>query len=153
MWSTPSSTARRTTAMASARSRGGPKAPGPGSCIAPNPTRRTDRPANRNLVSSAIKTRPGPVRYRQPGRYRRRIREHVAHRPLHVRPQGRPELGVLGQAGVLDGLPEAGDEPVAQIGVGTLALTRMDAEHPRMSAAGLRIARRAAEDLGPVARQ
>src|SRR6478735_9715313 len=41
MWSTPSSTARRSTAMASSWSRGGPRTPGPGSCIAPNPTRWT----------------------------------------------------------------------------------------------------------------
>src|SRR6478735_5912754 len=41
MWSTPSSTARRSTATASSWSRGGPKTPGPGSCIAPKPTRWT----------------------------------------------------------------------------------------------------------------
>src|SRR3954447_4671355 len=41
MWSTPSSTARRRTASAASRSRGGPNTPGPASCIAPNPIRRT----------------------------------------------------------------------------------------------------------------
>src|SRR5476651_721171 len=41
MWWTPSSTARRSTATASSWSRGGPMTPGPGSCIAPNPTRCT----------------------------------------------------------------------------------------------------------------
>src|SRR4051812_10362307 len=43
MWLTPSSTARRSTAMASSWSRGGPNTPLPGSCIAPNSIRRTDR--------------------------------------------------------------------------------------------------------------
>src|ERR687886_1245639 len=41
MWFTPSSTARRRTARAAAGSRGGPKTPGPASCIAPKPTRLT----------------------------------------------------------------------------------------------------------------
>src|SRR6478672_13543118 len=45
MWSTPSSTARRNTRRASSRSRGGPMTPGPGSCMAPKPTRRTVRSA------------------------------------------------------------------------------------------------------------
>src|SRR6478752_544342 len=45
MWSTPSSTARRSTRSASSRSRGGPMTPGPGSCMAPKPTRRTVRSA------------------------------------------------------------------------------------------------------------
>src|SRR5919198_2662167 len=44
MWSTPSSTARRRTASAASRSRGGPKTPGPASCMAPKPIRRTGRP-------------------------------------------------------------------------------------------------------------
>ena len=41
MWSTPSSTARRRTASAASRSRGGPNTPGPASCMAPNPIRPT----------------------------------------------------------------------------------------------------------------
>src|SRR4051794_19156765 len=39
MWSTPSSIARRSTARAAPGSRGGPKTPGPASCIAPKPIR------------------------------------------------------------------------------------------------------------------
>lgn len=39
----PSSTARRSTASASSRSRGGPNAFGPGSCMAPNPPRETEK--------------------------------------------------------------------------------------------------------------
>ena len=39
MWSTPSSTARLSTASAWSWSRGGPNTPGPGNCMAPNPTR------------------------------------------------------------------------------------------------------------------
>src|SRR3954447_13361026 len=46
MWLTPSSTARRRTPSAVSRSGGGPKTPGPGSCIAPKPTRCTGRPAS-----------------------------------------------------------------------------------------------------------
>ena len=41
MWSTPSSIARRRTARAASGSRGGPKTPGPASCIAPKPMRLT----------------------------------------------------------------------------------------------------------------
>ena len=41
MWSTPSSTARRRTASAPSRSRGGPNTPGPASCMAPKPIRPT----------------------------------------------------------------------------------------------------------------
>src|ERR687896_1543736 len=50
MWSTPSSTARRSTASAASRSRGGPKTPGPASCIAPNPMRPTGRPPNMEVL-------------------------------------------------------------------------------------------------------
>src|SRR6476469_3842856 len=39
MWLTPSPTARRSTACAPSRSRGGPNTPGPASCIAPKPMR------------------------------------------------------------------------------------------------------------------
>src|ERR1700722_19626913 len=39
MWSTPSSTARRSSARAPAGSLGGPNTPGPASCIAPKPMR------------------------------------------------------------------------------------------------------------------
>src|SRR5206468_2192570 len=42
MWSTPSSTARRSTARAASGSRGGPNTPGPASCIAPKPMRLTE---------------------------------------------------------------------------------------------------------------
>ena len=41
MWSTPSSIARRRTARAASGSRGGPKTPGPASCMAPKPMRLT----------------------------------------------------------------------------------------------------------------
>src|ERR1700742_447210 len=41
MWSTPSSMARRRTARAASGSRGGPKTPGPASCMAPKPIRPT----------------------------------------------------------------------------------------------------------------
>src|SRR6202453_990236 len=51
MWLTPASTACLSTASACSRSRGGPNTPGPGSCIAPNPIRRTGRPASRTVVS------------------------------------------------------------------------------------------------------
>src|SRR5258707_9012493 len=47
MWFTPSATAARSTAMASSRSRGGPKTPSPASCIAPYPMRHTDLSARR----------------------------------------------------------------------------------------------------------
>src|SRR6476646_4161025 len=41
MWLMPNSITRRSTASAWSRSRGGPKTPGPGSCMAPKPTRPT----------------------------------------------------------------------------------------------------------------
>src|SRR3954452_8050093 len=43
MWSTPSSTARRSTATAASRSSGGPITCGPASCMAPYPIRFTVR--------------------------------------------------------------------------------------------------------------
>src|ERR1700683_2664673 len=45
----PASTARRMTARAWARSLGGPNTPGPGSCMAPKPIRRTGRLASRTV--------------------------------------------------------------------------------------------------------
>src|SRR3954447_14495270 len=54
MWLTPSSMARRSTPIAASRSGVGPNTPGPGSCIAPKPTRRTARPA-----SGKVSPRPG----------------------------------------------------------------------------------------------
>src|SRR3984885_8495225 len=42
MWLTPASIARRSTFSAVSRSFGGPNTPGPGSCIAPKPRRRTN---------------------------------------------------------------------------------------------------------------
>src|SRR3954453_4344602 len=57
MWSTPSSTARRRTASAASRSRGGPNTPGPASCMAPNPIRPTSWSAS--LAVSGVWGMPG----------------------------------------------------------------------------------------------
>src|SRR6185437_13413344 len=54
MWFTPASTTRRRMASAPARSPGGPNTPGPGSCMAPKPMRRTGRPASRFTVSVSV---------------------------------------------------------------------------------------------------
>jgi hypothetical protein len=51
----PSSIASRSTAMAASRSLGGPKTPGPASCIAPYPTRVTVR------SSDTVNVPPGSV--------------------------------------------------------------------------------------------
>src|SRR4051812_18558898 len=61
MWSTPSSTARRSTASAWSRSRGGPNTPGPASCIAPNPIRRTGRSPNMVVFEVVMGTRCATV--------------------------------------------------------------------------------------------
>src|ERR671914_1498642 len=61
MWSTPSSPARRSTASAASRSRGGPKTPGPASCIAPNPMRPTGRPPNVDVVDVVMRQRCATV--------------------------------------------------------------------------------------------
>src|SRR3954453_3300037 len=61
MWSTPSSTARRRTASAWSRSRGGPNTPGPASCIAPNPIRRTGRSPNMVVFGVVMGTRCATV--------------------------------------------------------------------------------------------
>src|SRR3954471_2292814 len=54
MWLMPNSTARRSTAIAWSRSRGGPKTPGPGNCMAPNPTRPTwKEPSGKVCIVSA----------------------------------------------------------------------------------------------------
>src|ERR1700728_1720870 len=55
MWSTPSSTARRSTALAFSGSLGGPNTPGPASCIAPKPMRLMGlSPRNDVLVMTHI---------------------------------------------------------------------------------------------------
>src|ERR1700735_4208024 len=55
MWSTPSSTARRSTARAASGSLGGPNTPGPASCIAPKPMRLMGlSPRNDVLVMTHI---------------------------------------------------------------------------------------------------
>src|SRR5207245_2362583 len=56
MWSTPSCTARRRTASASSRSRGGPNTRGPASCIAPKPIRLIVR-SPRSKVPAALTAR------------------------------------------------------------------------------------------------
>src|SRR5918998_4530905 len=61
MWSTPSSTALRSTASAASRSRGGPKTPGPASCIAPNPMRPTGRRPNVDVVDVVMRQRCATV--------------------------------------------------------------------------------------------
>src|SRR3954465_4674853 len=61
MWSPPSSTARRRTASAASRSRGGPNTPGPASCIAPNPIRRTGRSPNMVVFEVVMGTRCATV--------------------------------------------------------------------------------------------
>ena len=53
MWSTPSSIARRRTARAASGSRGGPKTPGPASCIAPKPMRLTGLSPRNEVVVMA----------------------------------------------------------------------------------------------------
>src|SRR5215211_8048212 len=63
MWSTLRCTARRRTAIASSRSRGGPHTPEPGSCMAPKPMRWIGRPPRRNVVS----VMPPTVRYGRRG--------------------------------------------------------------------------------------
>src|SRR3954462_7967015 len=50
MWSTPSSPSRRRTARAASGSRGGPKTPGPASCIAPKPMRLTGLSPQKEVV-------------------------------------------------------------------------------------------------------
>src|SRR3954465_12744395 len=53
MWSTPRSTASRSTAIALARSRGGPKTFGPVSRIAPNPIGETENgPSRRSFTAN-----------------------------------------------------------------------------------------------------
>src|SRR5688500_10899152 len=54
MKSTPSSIARRSTASASAASRGGPQPPAPVICIAPNPRRWTERSPRRKVLIGSI---------------------------------------------------------------------------------------------------
>src|SRR3954454_11377790 len=50
MWPPPSSTARRRTARAPSGSRGGPKTPGPASCMAPKPMRRMGLSPRKEVV-------------------------------------------------------------------------------------------------------
>src|SRR5438105_2696978 len=92
MRSTPSSTARRSTRIASSWSRGGPHTPGPGSCIAPNPRRWTVRSPPRVRVPLAVAGRSvdeaigGP-----PGRAGRRVQSYQGV------PRGSGRLGGVAQ--------------------------------------------------------
>src|SRR5256885_1953145 len=54
MWSTPSSIARRSTPRAPSGSRGGPKTPGPASCIAPKPMRLTGLSPMKDVLFMSI---------------------------------------------------------------------------------------------------
>src|SRR3954454_5734358 len=59
MWFTPSSTARRRTAIAASRSSGGPITCGPASCMAPYPMRWTERsPRGKEPDFSAVNVMP-----------------------------------------------------------------------------------------------
>src|SRR3954453_9490893 len=68
MWSTPSSIARRRTARAAAGSRGGPKTPGPASCMAPKPMRWTGLSPRKEVV-----VMPAPCATVAPGTRREAI--------------------------------------------------------------------------------
>src|ERR1039458_3991908 len=57
MWSTPSSTARRSTARAPSGSLGAPNTPGPASCIAPKPMRLTGLSPRNDVLSIAHRLR------------------------------------------------------------------------------------------------
>src|SRR5829696_2724174 len=73
MWLMPSSTALRSTASASSWSRGGPRTPGPGNCMAPYPTRPTwKEPNGKVCIISAYTISAGliPGRSRLLGRVR-----------------------------------------------------------------------------------
>src|SRR3977135_1569005 len=61
MWSTPSSIARRSTARAASRSRGGPNTPGPASCIAPKPMRPTGRAPHMEVLVGGMPSGCPPV--------------------------------------------------------------------------------------------
>src|ERR1700761_366106 len=97
MWSTPSSIARRRTARAASGSRGGPNTPGPASCIAPKPIRRTALSPRRDVcvcvwvmatdcASVAPATRsqlimgvaPPPTRREELAEFLRHLRERTA---------------------------------------------------------------------------
>lgn len=80
-----------------------------------------------------------------------RVGEHIPHGPLHVRVQGGAESGVVWQARIIGGLHEAADKALSKLFF--CALAGVDAEHRRMTAARLRVAGRATEHFGPVARQ
>jgi hypothetical protein len=65
--------------------------------------------------------------------------------------EGGAEVRVVGKAGIVGRLHEAGDEALAQILVGSLA--GVDAEHRRVTAERLREALRTSEHLGRVVGQ
>src|SRR5919197_5248538 len=107
MWSTPRSTAVRSTAIAASRSRGGPQTPGPGSCIAPKPMRWMVCPLREYVVSVmptpcatvAIRTRgasivgvappPSEVRRAQLSDFLRTRRAKVAPEDVGLEANGR----------------------------------------------------------------
>src|SRR5579875_727561 len=95
MWSTPSSIARRRTARAASGSRGGPNTPGPASCMAPKPIRRTGLSPRRDVCAVVMDTdcasvapatrsqlimgvAPPPTRREELAEFLRHLRERTA---------------------------------------------------------------------------
>src|SRR3954447_22521001 len=114
MWFTPSSTARRRTAIAASRSSGGPITCGPASCMAPYPMRWTERsPRGKEPDFSAVNVMPrllhrragshapGPGKSR-PGRLFSRLYQKP-DRPAPLLSEGHVGLRCLGERHVVGG--------------------------------------------------
>src|SRR5947209_14271754 len=96
MWSTPSSIARRKTARAACGSLGGPKTPGPASCIAPKPMRLTGLSPRSDVVLMCHKLPRAARPNKKPGDHvtlttRLRSEDSLAFDPLQP-VRGRPPL-------------------------------------------------------------
>jgi hypothetical protein len=79
------------------------------------------------------------------------VSEHLVDSPLHVRTQRCPELPVVRQSGVVSRRNEALHASATQIG--HVPVTRVHLQHAGVTAAALRVPRRATDDLLPVRRQ
>ena len=77
-----------------------------------------------------------------------RVGQDVVHGPAHVGAQGFPKCRIGGQLRVVERANETLEEPFAEIA--HVAVTGMHREDSGLIAAGLRVARRPAEHLGPV---
>ena len=123
-------------------------------CSCPHDPLDQPLPITRQVVRALLETVPAPPGHRQSGCHPAllwRVQQDLADRPLHVRAEAGAEFGIIGKAGIVSRLHEAGDEASPKVVVSSLP--GVDAEHRRVPAERLRVTRRTPKHLRPVVGQ